>query len=317
MADSKIPVRREFEFTEAEANLADELQLDLQVSAAQRLTSVVSRFNSAIKNITEAGVILLSVKAECEHGEFGEKLEQFGITSQRASEAMRYAQFTACLPSKDRAKVLELPKKRVLALASTEPQVIEAALNDDELFHDLSTMDYQSMRKKLRQLESRTTDLEVELDTERAKSGELRNKLNQRFDTGPYPDFVLAARHEAAAQTGSALLNVDDLQRIFTELSTVVTTDQASHNIALRSLYTHVNALSARCYQLVNDIRATCPDALGEVTADLLYSDDELAAAIADRDLMMREHEQEKQIRENEREAAKPKGRGRPKKSKQ
>ena len=39
--------------------------------------------------------------------------------------------------------------------------------------------------------------------------------------------------------------------------------------------------------------------------------------ALFDRGLLVRDHEQEKQIRENQREAQKPKGRGRPKKVKE
>lgn len=297
-----------------EASLAADLGLELSSSMDLRLDLAVSKFNSAARSIVEAGLALLSIKNDCGHGEFEEHLAERGIPSQRASEAMRYAKFSATLPAASRAKVMELPKKRVLALASTEPEVISKALEDDDLFHDLARMDYTEMRKRLRQMEARNADLAVDLDTAQTKINELHNRLISRVDDDSWPEFVTVMRHEGCALSEKALLCVDDLERLVDELSSPAVMSSPHFRVASNGLYTHVNALLHRLSGLVNRMHAELGDTLETNMPETLFSDAEVAQAIADRELLVQAHKQERQLRDNQRETAKPRGRGRPKK---
>lgn len=131
-----------------------------------------------------------------------------------------------------------------------------------------------------------------------------------------FPDFVMATRHESTALSDKTMLCLDDLSRLNSQLTdAAATADAHDVNVALNSLYTHVNAVAAHAQSVLQAMRDTWGDALADKAAgDALYSDAELAEIAASRELLIRDHEQEKRLRAHQRDDAKPRGRGRPKK---
>lgn len=116
------PYVRGIRFGAAEQALADVLGVSVSGGTEARISSAISKTNSALRLVIEAGLMLLSIRSECEHGEFEALLESHGMPSQRASEAMTYARFAASLSPEDRDRVIELPKTKVLELAKADPE---------------------------------------------------------------------------------------------------------------------------------------------------------------------------------------------------
>ncbi|MDB4352268.1 hypothetical protein OAA60_02440, partial [Porticoccaceae bacterium] len=156
----------------------------------------------------------------------------------------------------------------------------------------------------------------AELETTKLQKKTLEQQIQQRADHNQFPDFVIATRHESAAMADKTLLCLDDLARLDNELhEAAATADGGDINIALNSLYTHVNAVLAHAQIVAVSMRERWGDAIPEqATGEMLYSDAELTDIAASRELLIRDHEQEKRLRAHQREDAKPRGRGRPKK---
>lgn len=166
------------------------------------------------------------------------------------------------------------------------------------------------------------TDLaqrDVELKNEQLKSTALQKRLLNRANVAPYPEFVMGIRDESAAMADKAMLAFDDLNRMNEQLrEAAAMQDGANVNIALISLYTHVNAVIARGLTLQKEMQ----DCWGienlavEITGKHLHDTDEIEEHLSNRAVLIQEHEFEKRVRDNQREAAKPRGRGRPRKPK-
>ncbi len=322
--ENEMSVSRTFEvITENERALAVELGVDLQASMDERLDRAVTKTNTALRLVVEAGLDLLSIKSECEHGKFGELMQERGISRQRASEMMKMARFSAQLSSAERKKLMNLPKRKALALASTDPEIVHKVLENEEAFNDISNLNYQSMRERIRELEQRNADLEVDLDTAETQKEELKSRLKKERSGSPYPDFFEVTRNESDALTQKCLLALDDLHRLSDDLIKLNEDPHLSEefrsylNMSATTLMVHLNAIAAKTSQAVHNIEFKLPPVSTSkgVDANLIYSDDEINHAINEREMLVREHEQEKQIRANQREANKPRGRGRPKKT--
>ncbi len=308
------------EISPQEVSLAAEMGVDLDIGINERLDRVVTKTNNALRLAVEAGLDLISIKSECEHGEFGGLLVERGISRQRASEMMIMARATSQLPPSQRSNLLELTKKKALLLAKTDPEVMQKALNDDEL-GDLQSCSYQSMRERIRELENKNANLETELDTSQTREEDLKARLKKERNGSEYPDFVVVTRHESDALTQKVMLCLDDLSRLMDDL---VKLNHDPHmddglqnymNMASTTLMAHLNGIQAKTSQVLRTAVDNLPPQLtsSQINASLLYSDDEVSQAVQEREMLIREHEQEKQIRDNEREANKKRGPGRPK----
>lgn len=147
---SELPNVRIFEFGDAEAALANSLGVSVTGNQADRISSAVDKTNSALRLVVEAGLALLSVRAECEHGRFLEMLTDRGMPPQRAYEAMTYAKFAAGLSDGDRDRVLALHKTKVLELAKADPEVLQDLFEDDAKFDELTALSVRDLRRAAR-----------------------------------------------------------------------------------------------------------------------------------------------------------------------
>lgn len=166
-------------------------------------------------------------------------------------------------------------------------------------------------------LQNKITNRDLEIETQKNRVKALEQSLLNRGQNDPYPEFVMTTRHEAGAMSDKALLCLDDLAKLDSALhDTARSANGDDVNVALISLCTHVNAVLVRSQRLAKDLKSRWGDAIDDATisGSMLYSDDEIDDMIETRNLLIRDHEQEKKFRANERENKKPRGRGRPKK---
>ena len=323
MSNEIIEHEESQEMDDKSIQLAEEMELNLELTNNQLMSSAVNCFNSAAKMLVEAGLFLQKVKADCVHGEFTGLCEKHGFTKHKASEAMRYAQLAASLPKAKRNQILELPKKKVLALASIEPETVEQALDDQDFVDDIASMSYGDLRTRVKQLESKNADLQVDNETLKIREKDLKATINNKKRESGLPDYVEVTRHESNALATQAMMCGDGLLSLLSDLSTAMETgdpDLAKFNaLGAASLLTQARAATAHMlhiYQTLQDSLGGIASIDDELPADALFSEAEIQQAIVVRNEMTRNHEQDRIIRENEREAKKPRRRGAPKKNK-
>ena len=317
---AKLPNVRQFEFGGAELSLARQLGVDLSGSIERRINNAIDHTNQALRMVIEAGLALLSVHDECEHGQFMALLGERGMPHQRAYETMTYAKFAANLPDKEREQILSLPKTKVLALAKADPEVLQDLFDDEDGLADLTTLSVRDMRLKIRELEARKVDQGVELETAEtqieALQAEVEKLRSARVQSsGIVPIAVQDTRLEIAALHKKAELSIDDISRLTEELLAAPDVLGQYETPVARGLYRALCALSMSITGTIAQLHATYGDALGSqlAPADWL-SDAEVAQVAAEYKALVREHDHEALDRQWEREMDRPAGRGRPKK---
>jgi hypothetical protein len=139
-----------FTMSTSALSLAGELGLDLQQPTNALLESIINKANASARLIVEVGLELMALKQHCQHGEYQQLIERIGFTKQRAHEFTRYAEFTSSLTKAERNKVISLPKKKVLLLASAEKEMVVELLENDEVFDDIDKMPVRDLKAHLR-----------------------------------------------------------------------------------------------------------------------------------------------------------------------
>lgn len=311
------------EFTESDANAAASLGVIIGGSTADRITRAVTAYNQAARLAVEAGYLLLSVKAEAEHGQFDSGIAALGLTRQRASELMQMAKFTTSLPDSQRAEMLALPKSKVLALAGADPEVIEQMLEDGDV-SDLDDMSVRGLRQRIRELEATTTDLAVQRDKAEAdrKALEKKQKRAERdAEDATVPLVVADLRAELAALLKKAELAITSLHPVGVDIVGL-----ASHSEGAQwrepTLRLGVSGLLA-IRELVDGSLKSFAEAIGEkakwlgdVPDPLSFLDaSEVKALAEDYGRLTAVHQHEAALREHERAQSRPKGKGRPAKA--
>ncbi|ARL92376.1 hypothetical protein [Burkholderia pseudomallei] len=318
VASAKSPNVRGFGFGASEQALADVLGVSVSGSAEARISSAISKTNSALRLVIEAGLVLLSVRAECEHGQFESLLEDHGMPSQRASEAMTYARFAASLSPEDRDRVIELPKTKVLELAKADPEVLQDLFEDDAKFGELTALSVRDLRVALRDANAKRTDLSTrneKLERERDRlQEELRVLREGRVKTGgDVPVVVQDIRLECAALHKKALMAVEDIGRLGREfLANGLPDDSEWNTPVIRHLYGSLAALHAVIGGQITDMHRSFGALLnGEPSVLDTFSPDEATRCALEYRALIQEHDHEAKAREWEREMDRPR-RGRP-----
>lgn len=311
----------QIEFTEADSLAATSLGIVLSGALDERISRAVYAFNNATRYAVEAGYLLLSVKAEVEHGQFAAGIEELGLSSQRASELMRMAKFATTLPEERRAEMLMLPKSKVLELAAADAAVIEDLLADAE-GADLNTLSVRELRQRIRELEAAQTDTSVQLDTVTAERDGLAKKLKKRVrdaeDHEGTPIVIADIRAEGAALLKKAELSVDALHPLGVELCGLAGTETAQGyvNPSLRLLLSGLVALHLQLDGVIKKFA----DALGDDKRKLasppeglaFLDDNEIANVAEEWARLTATHQHEAELRKHERKQAQPRGKGRP-----
>jgi len=308
------------EFTASDSTAAESLGIVIGGSTADRITRAVTAYNQAARLAVEAGYLLLSVKSEVEHGQFEDGVAALGLSSQRASELMRTAKFITALPEGQRVEMLALPKSKVLALASADPEVIAQMLEDGDV-SDLDDMSVRGLRQRIRELEAQTTDLSVQRDKAEAdlKAAEKKSRRAARDEEDAVVPLVVAdLRAELAALLKKAELAITSLHPVGVEVVGLVAHSDASE-WAKPTLRLGLSGLLA-VRELVDGSIKSFVEAMGENAKRLASRPDSLAFLDASEVKAVAEewaaltalHQHEAALREHERAQARPKGKGRP-----
>lgn len=134
-----------FDLSTKVSDFATKLGRDLSMSREGRADRAAQSLNNSAQYMLAAGVDLLALKSDCEHGEFTALLTARGLEERTAQSAMRYVRFLLSRDENEREKLLGLPKSHVLAIASADPEVIDDLLqNEDQELKDLGSIDHST-----------------------------------------------------------------------------------------------------------------------------------------------------------------------------
>jgi hypothetical protein len=287
------------------------------------MTRAVTAYNQAARLAVEAGYLLLSVKAEIPRGEFEAGVLSLGLTARRAQELMQMAKFTTSLPDSQRAEMLALPKSKVLALASADPEVIEQMLEDGDV-SDLDDMSVRGLRQRIRELEANSTDLVVQREKAEADLKAMEKKVRRAArdeEDQVVPLVVADVRAELAALIKKAELAVTSLHPIGVEIVGLVSHGDAAEWVSPTLRLGLSGLLAVR--ELIDGSIKSFSEAMGESPARLLSQPDTLSFLDASEIKTVAEewarltavHQHEAALRDHERAQARPKGKGRPTKA--
>jgi hypothetical protein len=189
---------RNFEFTEEDREAAASLGIDLERAPAACIDRAVSRINKLAAESLEAGYLLIKAKAELPHGEFDKHAAARGIDKFRAAEFMRLAKFYSAQDEEGRRKVFILGKKKLLALASADPEVVEALLEDGDA-RDLSALSVRQLRDELKKTRSALENSNVRLAAAESNLEVLALAAAQKPRPSPYSAETQSRRLESQA----------------------------------------------------------------------------------------------------------------------
>lgn len=295
-------------------NLAINFGLDPEVSAEERIDRAARNMNNVVKYMLAAGIDLMSLREECDHGLFLKLLAERGIERRSAYRAIQYAQFMLALPEQERKKLLAYPKSHVLALASADPEVVEDLLQDDEI--DLKSLSVRELRETIKDLDRKKTDLSVQLETKELEVQELKSAVealreNRVSTSGTVPLQVQEARLEIAALFKKAEMSVQDMDKLVHEFMEM---DGLSdwHLPVKRNLFTAVMALHAYTGSVLTGLKSSGYEIDGEAGTLDIFSHEEALRCANEYKALTDEHRHEKILREWEREQNRPRGKGRP-----
>lgn len=297
------------------------LGADLGATLSERADSAAAHMNRSQRSMLAAGLLLASIRSECQHGEFLALIEERGFQLRAAQRAMQYAQFVLSRPEKDRDLLLGLAPSKVALLAGADPEVVESALEDGSDI-DLHGLGVRELRQRIRDAEKLAADVAAQRDTFEAERDGLAKKLKKRArdaeDHDGTPEVVADIRAEVSALVKKAELSIDSTYPVLAELVSF-TGHELIGPWVKPSVRLALSGLVALRIQLDGKIKS-CVEALGEDAKKLQSQPDALAFLDAGEVKAVAEewaslttlHGYESDQRAHERKQAKPRGKGRP-----
>ncbi len=165
--------------------LADIAKVDLNQGPEQLLALGIDEMNRAETSVLRAGAYFLKLKAlTCRQGQrsdlptalsgidesgFEAALERAGVNPRSAQRAMQYANYLAALPPKEAQRISQLPKMKVLALASADPEVVQSLLESGSL-DGKEALSLRELQRRLKDSESARTRADTELNKYRQQA---------------------------------------------------------------------------------------------------------------------------------------------------
>lgn len=309
---ANCPSVRTFDLDEADADSAKQLGVALGGSVEDRLSRAAYSYNLGARLAVEAGYLLLSVKADVEHGEFQAALGELGLSRQRASELMRMAKLVSLLPPEKRADLIALPKTKVLALANADPEVIEEVLEAGT--DEIDALSVRDLRQRLRDTQAALADVSVQRDTAEAELQAATKRLEKgatdRADSVPL--VVADLRAEVAALAKKAELALDAFNPLGVDIALLIGTEASAWadgtmRLAVAALCSLRLQLDGVLTKYVKEV----PDAAQPSELSYLSKQEVVEAAKRYAELTAL-HEHEKALREWEAQQKRPRGKGRP-----
>lgn len=296
------------------AEFAVRLGADLSGTVEERADAAADHLGRSQRHMLASGVLLASIKAECEHGRFMDLLAERGFEPRSAQRAMQYAQFVLTRPEDEREALIAMPHRKVLALASADPEVIEAMLADGA--EKIDALSVRALTQEIADLKANLADTQVQRDTAETEAEGLKKKLaRQPKDRADAVPMVVAdLRAEIMAAQKKAALAIDALNALGVELVTLHGTE-AAHDWADATLRLGVSALGAirlQCEGVLRKYVDQLPGGDPTPSQRSYLSKDEVLEAAQSFAKLTQVDQYEKALREWERAQTRPRGKGRP-----
>lgn len=315
---SNVRTSVHLEFTADDAGVAQALNISLEGSMDTLVSRAVAAINQAALRAVEAGYLLLKVKGSVEHGQFEPLIEQAGLNRQRAAEMMRMAKVLTLAPAAQRATMLEMPKHKVLLLASADQAVLEALMEDGA--DKIDALSVRELKAEIKSMHRALVEVQVQRDTAEAELTTVRKKLHGREqrDDG-VPNVVADTRQEIAVLGRQLEMGVQSMASIAQDLDNELTRSVVPMTWTDASIRQALAAMASVVYQ-AHGVISKLMELTGEgdaLNAPTLLAECQLTLPEL-RELhekwrgITQVHEYEKALRAWERAQARPKGPGRP-----
>lgn len=310
-----------FEISDNVIGFASGLGVDLKAPLAERADLAAQHMNRSQRHMLAAGLLLASMKNDCQHGEFLTLIEERGFEERTAQRSMQYAQFILSRSDAEREFLLGQPQSKVLALASADAAVIEDLLADGE-DGDLNSLSVRALRQRIKDAEAQLADVAVERDTALAERDGLAKKLKKRNrDAEEHegtPIVIADIRAEVAALIKKGELSADSLYPVLDELISYAGHEQAGTWVhpSVRYALSGLVALRLQIDGLIGKAVAVLGDDAKRLQSSpdgLAFLDEgEIRAVAEEWQRLVATHQHEAALREHDRKQAKPRGKGRP-----
>lgn len=301
-------------FFDVHADQATQLARDLGVSLNQTLSeradSAAEHMSRSQRHMLAAGLLLASIKAEADHGEFISLIEARGFQPRSAQRAMAYAQYIVQQPAAERDRLIGMPAGKVLALASADPEVIEALVESGE---NIDALSVRALQERIRDLEAAVADRDVKLETAQAEATAAK-KAAKKERASEVPVAIFDIRAEAVAHVERSRLAVEEISALGRDLYNLRGVEGVYQWVdpTARLTLTGLQALRIQIDGVIKsmvdafEVDGVQPAPLSYLTPDEV---DEAAKRFAD---LVALHQHEKALRAWEREQERPRGKGRP-----
>lgn len=242
--------------------LAIELGVDLSGDNQELMQAAAIDMGKAATLLVRSGLRLLTAKENCQHGEFEGYLSRIGISSQRASDSMRYATFASLIPINQLDKYLMLPKRAALILGNAEPDVIEALLEDDH-YEDARRL---TNKAQLQQLLQDLNESKDERERYQKENQELHAQIKAMEEAqeahiagSEYPLDVVTLRKESSVLADEAIASLSSIrtyvERYDASNAPAETQERKRHDeAALYPALANVGSIINSAHQLFKDI---------------------------------------------------------------
>jgi len=318
VATPKVRDVAKFEVTGSLVELGARLgiSLDGDLSVHERLDRAALNISRAAQAMLMAGVDLLAIRAQAEHGTFLEMVEERGMSRDSAYRAISYAQFVSSRTPDEQDRLLALPKSKVLELAKADPAVVDELLQDDGPI-DLGMTSVREMRDRILQLERAQTDIKVQLSTavsERDAAHKRLAKAHRPNRKDQVPTVIADIRAEGVVAHHKLQRVIEDLHPMVAELQGYQGSDahdwvEPSANMILAGLVAAHTALGHQLQKFAEAFGLTHP-VISDPAFDM--TEQEVKDVARAFDMSTRHDAYEKALREFERAKDRPRGKGRP-----
>jgi hypothetical protein len=293
------------------AVVADELGIDLDGSAAERVDLAAVHMSRSQRHMLVAGILLASIKSECEHGQFARLIESRGFQVRAAQRAMAYAQYIVQQSPDERERLIGMTPGKVLVLAGADPEVIEALAASGE---SIDTLNVRELQEKIRELACAVADRDVQLETAQAEAKAAKKAAGKKDRAADVPIAIFDIRSEATAQVEKSRLAIEEVQALGRDLFNLRGMEGVYQWVdpTARLALTGLVALQVQIDGVIKQLgEAFEVEGLKPVPMSYLtpVEVEEAAKRYADLTAL---HQHEKALRDWERQQERPRGKGRP-----
>lgn len=293
-------------------DFAAEMGADLEGSIEDRADIAAEHMSRSQRHMLVAGLLLSSIKGECDHGQFLAVIAERGFEVRAAQRAMMYAEYVASKSPEERQRLVGMPKYKVLALASADPEVIEALKEGGD---DIDTLSVRALQERIRELSAAIADRDVRLETAEAEAKAAATAASKaKSRVSDVPAAIHDIRAESVAQVEKARLALSEFNALGDDLVGLIGVESLhtwvdpTARLAMAGLLSLQVQLSGVIKKYLDGFTITdvAPQPLSYLTA---HEVEATARKFSD---LVALHDHEKALRDWERQAERPRGKGRP-----